>query len=380
VPVTLIVEPDPGGHRFQYVSHVVGRAAQLGDVVLLTSTGASSSAEFETYLSDARIKVDERFENIYPPASDMVAAIAEYGQAGDVETVFVMDADKSLKRWWRDAPAALRRLPRRPRVIFLLTRYPARLSPFDRVGWMHRVAKGTLALMAMATGSLSRIVSLSGRDDFGTGVLVKLVRDPAICTAHSRDRAAIRESLQLPLDRQLVGIFGVISDRKNVPLVAAALATCGAPGAQLLLAGLIEPDVAAWLAAQPESSRERIRIFEGFLSNDVLDLLVAASDVVTIAQNNNGPSGIMGKAVAAGVPVLSAGSMVRARELATLHAGINAELTERAIAAGLAELLTDRWRAGRASGTAAVAAASTAPTLPALPTAETFAATMFGVR
>jgi hypothetical protein len=88
----------------------------------------------------------------------------------------------------------------------------------------------------------------------------------------------------------------------------------------------------------------------------------------------------MGKAVAAGVPVLSAGSMVRARELATLHAGINTELTERAIAAGLAELLTERWRAGRASGTAAAAAPPTAPTLPALPTAETFAATMFGVR
>jgi glycosyltransferase involved in cell wall biosynthesis len=251
---------------------------------------------------------------------------------------------------------------------------------------MHRVAKGTLALMAMATGSLSRIVSLSGRDDFGTGVLVKLVRDPAICTAHSRDRAAIRESLELPLDRRLVGIFGVISDRKNVPLVAAALAACGAPDAQLLLAGLIEEDVAAWLAAQPESSRDRIRVFEGFLSNDVLDLLVAASDVVTIAQNNNGPSGIMGKAVAAGVPVLSAGSMVRARELETLHAGINTELTERAIAAGLAELLTELLPTGTPqtatpqTATPPAASPPIAPTLPALPTAETFAATMFGVR
>ncbi len=366
MPVTVIVEPDPGGHRFQYVSHVVGRAAQMGDVVLLTSVGAESSAEFQTYLSGATIKVDERFDSIYPPTHQIVDAIAEYSASGDVATVFVMDADKALKRWWRDAPPVLGRLTRKPRVIFLLTRYPARLSPFDRIGWMHRVAKATLALLAMARGSLDRIVSLAGRDDFGKGTLVKLVRDPAICTAHSRDRAAIRESLGLPPDRTLIGIFGVISDRKNVPLVAAAV-EAASPDAQLLLAGQLEPDVADWLAAQPDATRERIRVFEGFLSNDVLDLLVAASDVVTIAQNNNGPSGIMGKAVAAGVPVLSAGSKVRARELAALDAGVNAELNQPALVAGLRQIL-DRHRIGTRASTAA------------LPTAQTFADTLFGVK
>ena len=127
----------------------------------------------------------------------------------------------------------------------------------------------------------------------------------------------------------------------------------------------MEPDVAGWLAARPQAERDAVRVHEGFLSNETLDLLVAASDVVVIAQNNNGPSGIMGKAVAAGVPVLSAGSKVRARELVALDAGVNADLDETSLAAGLRAVL-----AGGPVGARAGALA--------LPTAQTFAETMFG--
>lgn len=364
MPVTVIVEPDPGGHRFQYVSHIATRAAQTGEVVLLTSRGAADLAEFDTYLADAPLRVEERFDAIYPPTQVIARTVAELCARLDVETVFVMDADQSLKRWWRVAPPALRDLPRRPRVVFLLTRYPARLSILDRLGWLHRISKATLALLAMARGSLSRVVTLAGRDDLNPGWLVKRLRDPAICSAHSRDRVAIRQRLGLSLDRRLVGIFGVVSDRKNVPMVAAAVLASG-PDTDLLLAGTLEPDVAAWLAEQPEPTQQRVIVREGFLSNAQLDQLVAAADVVTIAQNNNGPSGIMGKAVAAGVPVLSAGSKVRARESVALDAGVNTELTVAGLAAGLREI-----RHGERRGSRAAAAE--------LPTAESFAAIMFG--
>jgi hypothetical protein len=364
MPVTVIVEPDPGGHRFQYVSHVAAQAARTGEVVLLTSRGAADLDEFGTYLADAPLRVEECFDEIYPPTHVIARTVAEFCARLDVETVFVMDADQSLKRWWRVAPPALRGLPRRPRVIFLLTRYPARLSLLDRLGWLHRISKSTLALLAMARGSLSRIVTLAGRDDLNPGWLVKRLRDPAICSAHSWDRVAIRQRLDLPHDRHLVGIFGVVSDRKNVPMVAAAVLASGTD-ADLLLAGTLEPDVAAWLAEQPESTRQRVIVREGFLSNEQLDQLVAAADVVTIAQNNNGPSGIMGKAVAAGVPVLSAGSKVRARESVALDAGVNTELTVAGLAAGLREI-----RQGQRSGSRAATAE--------LPTAESFAAVMFG--
>ena len=139
------------------------------------------------------------------------------------------------------------------------------------------------------------------------GWLVKRARDPEICGSHSRDRAALRAELGLPLDRRLVGIFGLISERKNAKLVFEAL-QAGDIDADLLLAGVIEPEVQAWIDALPAEEKARIHTFPGFLDNTLLDKLIAAVDVAPIALTNNGPSGIMGKALAAEVPVVSAGS------------------------------------------------------------------------
>jgi hypothetical protein len=67
----------------------------------------------------------------------------------------------------------------------------------------------------------------------------------------------------------------------------------------------------------------------------------------------------MGKAQAAGVPVLSSGSQVRRRETAALGSGVHTETTVEAIAEGLRTLL--------ARGTEPV------PVPPGLPTAAEFA-------
>jgi len=366
VPVTLIVEPDPGGHRFQYVRHVVELASRDGEVVLLTSRGARQLPEFDNYLTDAAVTVVERFDDIYPPTAGLAAAVAEVHRTRAVSATLVMDADQSLKRWWLVAARAFRGLSPRPHVIFLLTRYPATLTLTDQLGWKHRVAKGGLALLAMSTRTLSRVVTLAGRDDLSAGALVKRVRDPAICGAHSRDRDRIRAELGLPAGRRLVGIFGAISDRKNVPLVTEAVLASG-DDADLVLAGAIEDDVAAWLRAQPASTLARIVQRDGFLANDELDRLVAAADVVMIAQNNNGPSGIMGKALAAEVPVLSAGSLVRARELAMTGGGVDVPLTVEGITQGIRVLL---------DGTQPARPRTVRPVPPA--TAETFAAGLLG--
>ncbi|HJQ43681.1 MAG TPA: hypothetical protein VJ831_11395 [Jatrophihabitantaceae bacterium] len=336
-PLTVIVEPDSGGHRFQYVRHVALYAGQYSDVLLLTSFGAGATEQFRNYLADVPLKVEERFDGIYPPVEATAGAIADVCRSHTVSAALVMDADQSLKRWWLVAPRQLRSIKPKPRIIFLLTRYPAKLRLRDRFGWMHRIAKGSLSVAAMATRSLSRVVTLAGRDDMSKGTLVKRVRDPAICDAHSRDRAAIRAALDLPADRRIVGIFGRASARKNVPLVATAVMRCS-DDAILLLAGPIDADVTEWVAAQSGDVRERILMRDGFLPNDLLDQLVAASDVVAIAQNNNGPSGIMGKALAAGVPVLSAGSMVRLRELRATRAGLHVDMHVDSLASGFRKL------------------------------------------
>jgi len=104
---------------------------------------------------------------------------------------------------------------------------------------------------------------------------------------------------------------------------------------------------------------------DGFLPNATLDALIASVDVVAIVMTNNGPSGIMGKALAAGVPVVSAGSTVRARELAATGNGEATALTVDAIGAALHRLLTR---------TDAVRPSRVPPA-----TGETFAATVLGL-
>lgn len=370
--VTVLVEPDPGGHRFQAVANVARVAARTDDVVLLTSRGARELPAFTEYLSgelgelgELRLTVREVFDEIYPPTRSMAEAVAAECRRAEVSTAVVMDADQSLKRWWLVAPRAFRGV-RTPRVVFMLTRYPAKLRLRDVQGWKLRVPKAALTLAAMATGSLHRAAGFAGRDDLTEGWVVKRARDPDICSAHSRDRAALRAQLDLPADRRIAGIFGVISARKHAPLIWEALGSAGLD-CDLLLAGGLDPDVAAWAASVPAEPRGRVIVREGFLSNDVLDRLVAAVDVVPIALTNNGPSGIMGKALAADVPVVTAGSEVRARELVATDGGELAELDAVSIGAAIARVF------GREPGRPR---RSTVP--PA--TAEEFAERLLGVR
>ncbi len=336
----VLVEPNPGGHRFQYVRHLV-RAEP--DSVVLTSTGATSTPEFGSYLGGENVEALERYSMPEPPTRELVSVVADLARERDVDTVVVMDADQALKRWWLEAPRAFRGLPHKPRVIFLLTRYPARLTFADRLGWLHRVSKASLSELAQARGSLARTVSLAGRDDTAPGRLVHRVQDPAICEASAADRPALRDKLDLPADDILVGILGTISDRKNVPMVATAVAAVGG-NVRLLIAGQLEPFVADWLAEQPPAMLARLIVRDEYLSNELLDSYVAASDIVSIAQDNNGPSGIMGKALTAGVPVLTAGSLVRERELLAAGPGTGqaTELTADSTADGIRALIAER--------------------------------------
>jgi len=337
-PITVIVEPDPIGHRFQAVANVAHVARRSTDVVLLTSTIGAAHDAFGAFLADVDLEVVTPFDVIHPPTQDMARAVADQCRARDVETVIVMDADQSLKRWWYVARREFRGLARRPRVMFMLTRYPAKLGLTDWFGWKLRLAKGGLVLAARATGTLHHVAGFAGRDDMSRGWLVKRARDPEICLAHSRDRARLRAELDLPQDRTIAGVFGVIEERRNAPMILDALDHAGLD-ADLLLAGGVRPEVWEWLNGLPDDRRRRVIVRDGFLPNDVMDKLVAAVDVAPIILTNNGPSGIMGKAHAAGVPVVTAGSTVRAREIHATDGGEAAELDAASIGDAIRKVL-----------------------------------------
>lgn len=364
MPVTVLVEPDPSGHRFQAVANVAAVARRTSEVILLTSDVGLAAESFEVLLKGTDIEVRQRFSDVHPPTRDMARSIAEVAREREVVTAVVMDADQSLKKWFWVARSEFSGLgARKPRVIFMLTRYPAKLGLRDVFGWKLRLSKGLLTLLAMLTGTLERTVGFAGREDMSSGWLVKRARDPAICTAHSRDRETLRTKHGLPTDRTLVGIFGVVGERKNAPMILAALAAEGID-ADLILAGKIAPEVAEWLDSLSAEQRGHVIVRPGFLPDAELDELVAAADVVPLALTNNGPSGIMGKALAAGVPVVTAGSEVRAREIRVTAGGVACDFSVEALGRGMREVLEQ-----------------TEPRVSSVPlaTADAFAETLLGI-
>lgn len=363
MPHTLIVEPNPNGHRFQAVGGVARLAGRDGGVTLMTSAGGGSSAEYGVFLRDLDLAVVEAFTSDVPPTAEFAARIAEYCREHDVRRVVVMDGDIALKSWWRHARRAYASLPRRPRTIFFLTRYPARLEWDDLPHWKVRIAKGVLLALGRLTRTIDRASGFAGREEKARGWLVKRARDPAICATHSRDRVALRAELGLP-DRPLVGVFGGINVRKNPQLVFEAVERAG-DDVGLVLAGPFAPDVREWLAGLAPERRARIVEADGFLDDLVLDKYLAASDVVALVMTLEGPSGIQGKALAAGVPVVSAGSRTRERELVAAGSGVSVEVGVEPVAAAIRDVL------------------ARPPAIAddfELPTYESFSATILGVR
>lgn len=347
---TLVIEPIPDGHHFQFVAAVVAVAAPSGPVVLLTSTGSTGHPAFATHLggvvADGTLVVHEVMDAHVPPTADIARVAGQWSRTGTAEpvgTIVLMDADQALKRWWFLGPRHLWGRRPRPRVIFMLTRYPTRLGVTDLASWRLRGPKAVLVVAARMTGTLHRAVGFAGRDDLSTGWLVKRARDPQFNTAHARDRARWRAELGLPPGRRLVGIFGLISERKNAPLILAAIRAAGLD-ADLVLAGTLEDDVRAWVAGLGEADRARVIVRDEFLSNDDLDHFVAAVDVIPLALTNNGPSGIMGKADVAGVPVVTTGSRVRDSEIRASGAGLSCEFTAESIGEAMRQVLEGPFR------------------------------------
>jgi hypothetical protein len=356
-PLTVLVEPDPAGHRFQWVSHVVKGLLPTDDVLLLTSKGATATDHYANFLAPLGIDSAEVFDGIYPSAREMGEAIVAVQRRRPLHRYVIMDSDQMVKRWWMVAPKELRKRRGGPEGVLVMTRFPPRILPDRHLLWL-RSTKSLLTVAAMLRGRVQRMAYVAGRDQLRQGLLFKRLRDPALCVEHSRDRLALRRRLGLPEDRRLVGILGMIDVRKNVPIVGEACFAAG-PDVDLLLAGGLSDDVVAWVEGLPPEKRARVHVLSGFLSDADLDACAATSDVITIVQMNPGPSGIMGKAQVAGVPVLSSGSAVRKREAAALGSGVHTETTVEGIAEGLRTLL--------ARGPEPL------PTPPGLPTADEFA-------
>lgn len=145
--------------------------------------------------------------------------------------------------------------------------------------------------------------------------------DPVQLQCTERDVARIRESWNLDSSTFWFGVIGAITERKNVPLIAASLASVSSDRVGLLVAGKIDPRISTDIQSAVShlaSLGKSTKVVDRLLSDVELDAAVLAVDCLVLAHSNEGPSGLLGKAVAAGTQVLASGASSLKNDVAAL--------------------------------------------------------------
>ena len=279
-----VLELDALGHRLRYVRLLL-TTVPAADRLLLVPAAVRDSPEFAEHLADVETAVVE-----LPSARrDAVATGLAAARAAGARLV-VPDGDKNV------APLLLalaRARGTHPPVSVLLMRTSLPGGP-------ERATPG-MAVKPVLAFLLARVPRVRVRfltDAFG--VVVRRRGFPGIEPV--RDPITVPDEVRPPVGGPgfRLGVFGVVSARKNVPLLLEALD--GLPHVHLVVGGRCEPDVRAALDASPLA--DRLHVDDRLLSEAEFDAAIAGVDAVAVLHDNDAPSGIVAEAAARGVPVL----------------------------------------------------------------------------
>ncbi|WP_153003304.1 glycosyltransferase [Microbacterium testaceum] len=170
------------------------------------------------------------------------------------------------------------------------------------------------------------------------------VPDPGTMSASPSDGARARDAWNRAFPAApafWIGVIGGIGPRKNLDVVAEAVsALTGNIG--LVIAGQAEVDesiIERWLTPATEHGVPIMRL-AGTLGEHDFDSIIQGLDCVVVAHSNEGPSGILAKAVMAHTAVVAAGAQSLKRD-AEFSGGrvLWSELTPEGIASSLTSVL-----------------------------------------
>ena len=292
---TAIVELEPLGHRLRYVRLLLD-AVPPTERLLLVSPPVAASAEFAEHLAgiDPVLLGSDDHDAAIPEA----LAVATAHGAGDL---VIPDGDKAVRPllWTLLRGSSTWARPRRPRITLLLMRTAVPGGP--------EAATVGMALKPALVAALRRLPGV--RVLFLTDAFGVVTRRPGFPGV-----APVRDPVTPPADvpgapgsgRTRIGVLGVISARKNVPVLVRAAAR--RDDVDVVLAGRCEPDVRAFLDADPDAAHlratGRLEIDDRLLDADEFDAALRSVDVAAVLHDNDAPSGIVAESCARGVPVL----------------------------------------------------------------------------
>lgn len=294
----LVVETKFGGHNLEYVAHVAQYGLASGwRVSFLTSQEAVRSRQAGMYLGEC---LEEMEVVVTCKANPGLREIAEVAARVSATLVVVLDGDRLTYKLGRGA-----RWPCESALTLLMMRSPW-LSPSG-------VARRDLTkkVLAQIAGRRRHIElrHLGGPGARGSDRIV-VCRDPVSIGAPNSIGTAVELDL-LESDRYWYGVLGVVTSRKNAPLILDALTAPEFHRCGLVVAGEISPDVLLALRHRVNDAEEfgvRVIIVDRLLEASTLDEFVRRIDCLVLAHGNEGPSGLLLKAAAAGTPVIAAGA------------------------------------------------------------------------
>lgn len=305
----LIVEPRHSGHRLEYVHHLAAYAISTKrSVVLATTAEVLISDEFQTHLSRSTglELVSCAYEDLVSISG--VATLARKTAAG---MVVIPDADRFAYRF------ALGPVPRSGAQYRLLLMRSPWTSPTGRIA-LDLVKKALcLACEAHRTAKLFHLASFSTppRPSW-----IRRVPDP-VTWSREFDMQGRSEGIELPSGTFWFAVVGRIDERKNVPIIAEALRVSSARNAGLVVAGRqsvrARESIAAALDKLAAAGIATLSI-DRMLSDVEISAIVAKCNCVVVAHSNEGPSGVMLKAIAAGTSVVTAGAESLHRDAAAM--------------------------------------------------------------
>ena len=347
----IVVEPEHEGHRMVYFAAVAEHLLARGvPVALATSRAGLDSSDLALRLPGADARIGHI--DIGPPATGAgavgrtVRVVAELQARHPDREILVTEGDKFLPAalasraaldWHRlrvvvmRAPRVTRGAARRPRLLAQDTVKAASMALARRRGADVRVLEqATPVRRDYHCGSWR---SVPDPVDVAPGApLPSELAGPA-----GLDAATPSTDPDGGATTHWIGVLGHVSPRKNLDLVLEAARLAG-PAHGVLVAGRVEPG--EWERCADALDRfvaagNRLLVLDRLLSDAELDACVARVDALVLAHSSEGPSGMLGKAVALGTPVVTAGAQSLRAEIARLDGGSWAQLRAPDIAAAV---------------------------------------------
>jgi hypothetical protein len=333
-----VLEHGSSGHRLQYVRHLVA-AAGVDRCSVLTTRRVTGSGEYATHLAPiapTAVVLDGPETRL-----ELLRAAISWAEAIGATQLIIPDGDKYLVPLLMVTGSRLR-LPCEVRLLLLRTTSfvgPERPGPTAvvkpvLVQLLGLVPRVRLFFLTDAFGVVTRRPGYRG---------VRPVKDPVL---RKEAVGGGRPSWLPPSDPAvtIVGVFGAISTRKNVPLLVAAIAEVRE--AVLVLAGHLEAEVRTFIDTDATAlalrNDGRMVMVDRFLAPDELSAALAAVDLVAVLHDNNSPSGILAEACVRHTPVLVPRGGWLGRVVESTHVGAATPLDVLGVAEGVRRVQRNR--------------------------------------